>query len=318
MRTIKSKGLLYLDFRKDYFRLFKAEPQVVTRTGPFFLDLEERMQDGHFDQFDAEGLPVRMYRGRVVHNYTTLCAFAFGHWQRFLMGVGESADFVLKVAEYIRKTGKVTPDGGFLLLTPGSKGEHDGFPSAMNQGHAVGVLCRAHELTGDETYIKIAEDCIRPFDLPVEFGGVRAHFSAIDSPWFEERAEKPYRHIFNGMIYALVGIRDYLRWRPDDSRALRLWGEGIDSVEKALPLFDLGYWSLYWYGEGHPHYVASLIYQNLHVCQLRYVFVETGIELFDRMALRFSGYLRSPFSRARAAGRIALEKSAGKFWKSSS
>src|SRR4051812_43339962 len=102
-----------LYFRKTdaYWQLSDNSASIKIDAGPlkrYPLNFVPRLTTGHFTQFDQEGLPVHADKdGRgLVHNYTTLSAFAFANWTLYLeTGQEDYLNKLLLVAEYILRTG---------------------------------------------------------------------------------------------------------------------------------------------------------------------------------------------------------------------
>jgi heparosan-N-sulfate-glucuronate 5-epimerase len=101
------------------------------------------------------------------------------------------------------------------------------------------------------------------------------------------------------MIYALWGLRDLLLL-VSDSHAWQLFTIGVESVKNALPLFDTGFWSLNAVAEVGPSYIASMMYHNLHICQLTALATHTGDDVFEGHAHQFVRYAKNPLYRIRA------------------
>jgi heparosan-N-sulfate-glucuronate 5-epimerase len=173
----------------------------------------------------------------------------------------------------------------------------------------MSVFIRAWNYTQSDSFRKAAKGCVLPLARNIDQNGVSETIQTNGAIWYEERCRKPLRHILNGMIYTLWGLRDvYLA--IGDSLALELLEQGVDSVARSLPLFDTGYWSSYWIPEDGIEYVASMMYHNLHVVQLAVLASQTGKNEFQVYADRFAGYGTRPHCRLRAAVAIARGKHA--------
>jgi len=122
----------------------------------------------------------------------------------------------------------------------------------MSQGEAMSVLCRAWQETGQERYLKAAMGVFGVFELPVEHDGVLGYISRIGVPWYEEDVALPLRHILNGMVYALWGLRD-LFIVCEDRRTGRCFEDSGSSVIAALPSYDSGFWSWFGWLRAVPH-----------------------------------------------------------------
>lgn len=305
------KIALYFQKPDAYWKVSDERPAFVVDPGPlgrYPLDLLPRLT-GHFTTFDESHLPIRRSADGTGfwHNYATICAFGLAHWDAYLLsGKAEHRAHLLNAAGYLMRTADRRDD--ILRLRTEIPGlGHVGKLCGMFQGEAMSVLCRAWHATGDEAFLQAAVACLGPFDLPVAEDGVLGFFGTSGIPWYEEDPDQPLKHILNGMIYALFGI-----WEvgvvAGHTRARELFEKGVNSVAAALPSYDNGFWSWYWLAESDPPYIASMLYHNLHVCQLTILAKLTGKDVFDTFAGRFQRYAKSPSSRMRAAMAMSLAK----------
>lgn len=303
--NLRKAGLYFRDINAYWQLTQDAEP-----LGRYPLDITKRITTGHYDRFDDAALPMvpsKFGRG-FAHNYTTLCSFALGYWTFYLQtGQKWQLSKVIHVSEYILRTAQILPNGAVLLRCEGEEGEHSGSLSAMNQGEAMSVLCRAWRATCNSRYLEAALGCLEPFEIQVEAGGVLGNISMINVPWYEEYPTVPLKHVLNGMIYSLWGLLD-LAVATKNKRARELFDTGVDSLIRALPYFENGYWSLYWIPEEGDKYVASIMYHNLHICQLTALHRQTEREEFRKFARLFTEYARRPLCRMRAAASISRSK----------
>jgi heparosan-N-sulfate-glucuronate 5-epimerase len=297
---------LYFQGADAYWQLSNGSVHPTVDVGPlgrYPVDLIPRLTSGHFCHFDDAGLPVRFSRDGhgYLHNYTTIAAYALAHWDSYLVtGDQEHIEPLLRAADYILRTAERSPENIIRLRTEHTGKGHCGALSAMFQGEAISVLCRAWQATKQDRYLDAALECVPPFELPIEKEGVLGHVSRLNIPWYEEYPAQPGDHVLNGMIYALWGLRD-LALVVDQPRARRLFETGVSSIVAALPLFDSGFWSWYWISEEGRPYIASMMYHNLHTCQLTALARQTGATELAAWAGRFRGYAGSAICRLRAA-----------------
>jgi hypothetical protein len=307
-----AKSLLYFRSLDSFIGLspqtgsFAGNPKGPLDEYP--LDLISKLTDGHFDLFDRAGLPLRRNRsGGEYHNYSTLCTFASAHWQAYLRFASTaSLDFFLAVSRYICMT-VTRPVPGIALLrmeTP-SLG-HVGGRSALYHGEAISVLCRAYQVTGIDSFLRTAEELMPAYTIPIAEGGLLGCVEGL--PWYEEYPDNPAEpHVLNGMISAIWGVRD-LYLLNQDNRARELFENGVDSIIRALPLFDTGAWSLYSLATVKAPSIASMKYHFLHILQLRALTMQTGRPEPLHMANIFSGYAASPLKRLAAGFHLAQRK----------
>jgi hypothetical protein len=287
------KLLIY--FRPErYWKLAGDSQQLVASpggVGRYPIDLGMRLEQGHYAHFDAAGLPTRFSKdGTPYHNFTTLCSYALAHWDLYLLsGHLQSAYILQQSADFILHSAEKSENGAFMVYD--DRKDTPPHLSAMNQGEAISVLTRAWEFTGDEQYLTAAKGCLIPFTRTISENGVVSPFSWNRTiMWYEEYTQKPIRHVLNGMIYALWGIRDLVT-AAENELAQKLFYQGLDAIEQALPYFDLGFWSSYAVTEPQGRRsVASMMYHNLHTVQLQSLYCQTKRDIFRTTAERFDQY----------------------------
>jgi len=175
----------------------------------------------------------------------------------------------------------------------------------MAQGLAISVLLRAYKLTQKHVYLKTAKKAFCAFELDLKDGGVK-FVDEKGNVWLEEYGISPPAHILNGFIFALFGVHDFYLVTKD-KRAFRLWEEGLKTLETYLPMYDLGYWSLYNLIHQHP---APIMYHKIHISQLNALYLLTGREIFLHYADKWKKCLNSRIMRVRSAlgrGRIHIK-----------
>ncbi len=300
------KTSLYFLPTESYWKAVKErsdQADVKGLPGPYPLNMWQRICEGHFPAFDAEGIPLWPdgTTGNYIYFITTMSAFALGQWEQFLFTQEEQySNRFLKIAE--RLVAFSCREGNGIALrnihaNDGSRGKL----SAMNQGQGISVLLRAWKLTGDDKYMAVAEGCRILFERDMDNNGVVGQISELGIPWFEEYPEYPLNHVLNGMIFALWGLYE-LFVMAENKKSGTLFFTGVESVAKALPLFDTGFWSYYWLPEpGNTPYVASMMYHNLHIVQLKILAEMSSNEVVDLWSDRFRTYAGSVLNRLRAA-----------------
>lgn len=160
--------------------------------------------------------------------------------------------------------------------------------SAFVQGRAISNLLRGYQLTGRQEYANMAERALVSFTISVSEGGVTS-FTKHGAFYEEYTADVP-TFVLNGMIFAMCGVTDFVRVFPENKLAKKLYDDGIETLKKSLPDFDLGYWSKYnlceaeWYPKNDP---ATITYQHLHVTQLEMLYNLTGEKIFGQYAKKF-------------------------------
>ena len=75
---------------------------------------------------------------------------------------------------------------------------------------------------------------------------------------------------------------------------LKVWNEGVETLEKNIEKYDIGYWSLYNLIQRHP---ATQAYHSLHIKQLKVLYEITGIEIFNEYAKKWEKYLNNSLNK---------------------
>jgi hypothetical protein len=112
--------------------------------------------------------------------------------------------------------------------------------SGLAQGRALDVLAKAHQITGNRTYLDSAESLLNAFFVEVKDGGVTLK-SPNDGWWYEEYSdndtEAKESRVLNGMTHALLGIYNYYQYTQDPA-AKFLFDQGVLALKKNLPKFE--------------------------------------------------------------------------------
>ena len=289
-------------------RIYELAPEMHERQlGPYyFLFREQRIASGAdqalIRRFDDNGIPInRTYIDvdGVDYVYYPISIGQLGlavFHTALATRRDEDRERFLKFVEWFAGNGTELSGGGVCWMThvPLPQYRHPGpWPSAFAQSRALSILLRGFQLSGDLRYARLAERALIPFTRPVEQGGVTAH-----TPWgpfYEEYPAGMPTLVLNGKIFALCGLYDFVRVFPQEVLARRLFDEGIETLIRILPEYDLGFWSRYnlcrapWYPEIDP---STVSYQHLHALQCEFLGRLTGRQLFFEFARRFHDQVR--------------------------
>lgn len=169
--------------------------------------------------------------------------------------------------------------------------------SAMPQGEAVSLLVRIYKETQDKKYLSAAEKAIKFMLTDVRDGGVCKcnDFELI----LLEYTHLPL--VMNGWIFALFGLYDYFLLTGEYEDKFK---KSVNSLEKALVHFDCGYWSMY----DEVGKIASPFYHNLHIAQMKALYMVTKKEIFNECAERFERYQKNRLNELRAFAKKVMQK----------
>ena len=243
------------------------EPALYTSAYPLDLKFTLLNEKKYYHPKDENGLPLRIYTSiGKQYNPTRIAAYGLAHYNEYLKcGNKKNLKEFLKVANWFVQSEKGIWFYNFKWLSLNPP-----WISAMAQGEGISVLVRAWLITGKEIYLDKAIQATKPFTKEIKAGGVLSYID--DMPFLEEYPTDRPTHVLNGFLYAVIGISDLERFA-----GIRVEFPSIkdllQTLEKKLSLWDLGYWSAYdldrtTFGFRNP---ATVSYHRLHISLLTYL-----------------------------------------------
>jgi hypothetical protein len=243
---------------------------------------------------DSEGVPLVYYGSSLgaQYNPTIICDYALTNYDMYVT-TGNFTFWrnLLTQANWLVKNSVQKGDFSvweYRFDWPwGNYNATDPFVSALAQGEGLSVLTRAYVLTGNETYLDVAEASVRSFGVEMDLGGVR-HTDA-DGVWYEEIADAGAHSgkVLNGFMNALFGLYEFW-FETGNDNAYSLFFEGTHTLSENIYRYDTGSWSYY---DLLHHSAASLSYHKQHIAQLRIMYQLTGIEIFSVYSDKFQSYI---------------------------
>lgn len=171
--------------------------------------------------------------------------------------------------------------------------------SSMAQGEGISLLCRAYLATSDQKYKQAIEKAFSFMILPIEKGGTTKYIN--DEVFLYECTNDPL--ILNGWIFSIWGILDYCKLTKNKD-AENILERTLATLEKKIPEFDIGYWSMYEDGKR----ICSPFYHKLHVYQLKVMYDLTKREIYKTYYIKWDNYQKKKWNCARAFIKKALQK----------
>jgi heparosan-N-sulfate-glucuronate 5-epimerase len=270
--------------------------------GRYYLDFETKL---HYpDKIDDKGVPMYKLPGKdYFYHPIVICQYALGifeHLYRSGYKDEKLKSMFFQQVEWLEGN-YIEKEVGKVWLWDYDIPQYSLSPpwfSALVQGEAASVLCRAYLLSKDERYLKLAEDAISPLDVPVKDGGLLNYFNGI--PIYEEYPS-PLRAVGNlcGFMFVLFGLYD-LYLANNNKKAKMLFDKGAESLQQLLAYYDTGYWSRYFLFDYPKAYVASFTYHSLHFEQLMSIYFLTGEKTFYEYSKKWERYANGNFNKARA------------------
>lgn len=182
-------------------------------------------------RFDANGIPqIKPWSNPDTWYYSPTVT---AQWGLAAYVSGDDAT-VIKAADWLVQY--QDSNGGFpFAFTHAAAGAYNltaPWYSAISHGNAISLLIRTWAITGRSVYRISAQKALLLFQKPVSQGGLQGKLH--DLPWFEETPDPTWpNHIFNGHVFALLGIHD-LATIGSDPNAEKLWRLGEFSLRTNL------------------------------------------------------------------------------------
>ncbi|MFQ2328852.1 D-glucuronyl C5-epimerase family protein [Aeromonas dhakensis] len=171
-----------------------------------------------------------------------------------------------------------------------------GWVSALAQGLTISFLCRAYQVTKDDRYLNSAKYGLKPYYKHVSEGGILTYWDS-EYEFYEEYPTKPSSFVLNGFIFSILGLYDLSCHGDND--ALHKFNLSIRTLEKMLPLYDLGdktAYDLTHYSCGTYPNIARWAYHTTHVNQLNAIYSITKSEMIKSFFERWKSYLDDGYS----------------------
>ncbi len=278
--------------------------------GPYYQPFFEKAD--YPGPFDAAGIPMLNYHGAIglQYNPIAITQYGLGNYNRFLdSGDAERRRKFILAADWLVENLEPNPFGLSVWNHNFDFEYRDTLRapwySGLAQGQGISLLVRASRESQEARYLEAAHRAFVPLNRSVQQGGV-LDLQSTDV-WIEEYLVDPPTHVLNGMIWACWGVYDY--WlATGDGRAQELFEQVLQTLERRLPRYDIGFWSLYEQSGTRLKMIASPFYHSLHIVQLRVLYFLSGRQVFQEYADRWAAYQANWFYRMRAL----LQKSAFK------
>ncbi|GAC1342479.1 MAG: hypothetical protein NVSMB27_01400 [Ktedonobacteraceae bacterium] len=200
---------------------------------PYAVDMSEQGED---KPLPAEFNATRIAQDALVHWNCYLATGEETHKNAFLSRAQWLVEHEVRIAELA---------GGWPISLPhtalSAEGTHRLCLSALTQGIGLSVLIRAYQLTADRAFLEVAQRVAHTFELDILDGGIRTPVGN-EGVFFEEIAIYPAAHMFNGFIFALFGMYDYLKL-AGDTQLEKLMQSSLATLHGLLDEFDSGFWT---------------------------------------------------------------------------
>ncbi len=279
----------------EYYFLFEEDPSKLNRL---------------ITEFDEQGIPVNsayidVKNGKPHYYPISIGQYALAVFNGFIhTDSEEKKNQFLRIADWFQKNKTVDETLGTFWFTDIPKPEYKvdkPWMSAFTQSRAISVMLRAWQLTGNEEYLQSATGAMAPFTISQKEGGVSA--ITKHGKFYEEYVASEPTMVLDGHIFSLLGLYDYYRAVTEENDKTNnllskdLFDEGVESLIKWLPEYDMGYWlrfnmcKMNHYPEVDP---CTIGYLRLVVLQLKLLYKIIGIRELIDFADKFETYDRLP------------------------
>lgn len=275
----------------EYYFLFEEDPAKLNRliTG-----------------FDENGIPINSPYIDVDKAETHYYPISIGQYGLALFntfirtGSENKREHFLRIADWFYKNRIEDNKLGTYWLTDIPKPEYKisaPWRSAFTQSRGISTLLRAWQLTNDKNYFESAKSALTPYSFNLIEGGVAAFTE--HGKFYEEYVATEPTMVLDGHIFSLLGLYDYYRAVSENTDtasnklAKELFDEGINSLIKWLPEYDMGYWlrfnmcKMSHYPDIDP---CTIGYLKLVLLQMDLLFKITGRIELNEFRIKFGMY----------------------------
>ena len=259
-------------------------------------------------KFDVEGLPMTRQGDEFEYNSVTLANFALAAHGRMLDGGKDDfKEIFLRAARKLgsiqRADGAIPNDYPYRHYTS-TQPYKPGWVDGMGPGMALSVYARAFKLTGEQKWVDLGNAAFAFLQKPYPEGPMETledlDPSLSNRVFFAEYLAEPHVYTLNGQIFTLLGIYDWWKVTGSD-RAGEMFLDGMSTLEKVLPYYDLNRFSAYdlsyithskvpYLKPRLPHVSAGS--HAIHIAQLRALYSITQNETFKEYAEKWQGYVK--------------------------
>ncbi len=260
-------------------------------------------QESETGTLDENGVFMLKIGDELCYNPVTVAQQALTQYGMYLRGEATRESFLDLVSflmEMQAEDGRFPYNYDYPYYVAPEQYFKAGWTSAMATGNVLSVLARAYHLTGDSKYAACAGRAIPFLDIPIEEGGAKTTLAALDPSLsgytiLEEFPTDPPTYTLNGYMFTLVGLYDWSQTGAEGSeRAKELFNDGVRTVEKILPYYDIGGFTCYdlshitWKREA-PH--LGIDYHIIHIALCKIFYDITGIETFEHYYTLWASYV---------------------------
>lgn len=254
-------------------------------------------------QLDEQGVPMVFQGGKFNYSAGTVAIAALAEHGRYLNSQDDSKFFIManKLLSLMDDDGALRYPYAYRHYTS-TQAMAEGWTSGMDQGMAMSVFARAYAISKGDKWLNAGNEALSFLQTPYPYGP-QTSLGNLDPSlsgrkFFLEYPVEPNVYTLNGYMFTLLGLYDWAT-EAKSSEAKKIFEEGIETLEKILPYYDLGTFSAYdlsyithsrlpFLQPRAPHIAPR--YHAIHIAQLRALHSVTGSPALRDTAEKWQGY----------------------------
>jgi len=254
-------------------------------------------------QLDDQGVPMVFQGGKFNYSAGTVAISALAEHGRSIDSNDPSKFFVManKLLSLMSDDGALRYPYAYRHYTS-TQAMAAGWTSGMDQGMAMSVFARAYAIDKNQKWLDAGNKALKFLQTPYPHGPMSTledlDPSLSKRVFFLEYPVEPNVFTLNGYMFTLLGLYDWAT-EAQSTEAKNLFKDGIETLEKILPYYDLGTFSAYdlsyithsrlpYLQPRAPHIAPR--YHAIHIAQLRALSSVTGNNLLSQRAEKWQGY----------------------------
>jgi heparosan-N-sulfate-glucuronate 5-epimerase len=275
----------------------------------YFWDLSAKYT-GYSGEYDECDIPLYLGADGLKHySVIFLGHYAIGAYQDFLKSSNpKSLEALKKVSNWLVENLESNRDCENVWVNRypmATFNLHDDWVSCLCQAKGISTLVRAYYAFGDQKYLDASFSAAKAYLVDKEDGGVKVEKNGLLF-WEEYPTEGGDSVVLNGHIFAIWSIYDLLSiktkcdiYAHEQDKLKALFERAINDLKVGLSMWDTGYWTKYDIFDSHYN-IASHFYHDLHIKQLKILYLITGDEFFLDFSNKWAMYESSFFNRMKA------------------
>ena len=254
-------------------------------------------------KLDDQGIPMVFQGGKFNYSAGTVAIAALAEHGRSTES-HETKKFFILAEKLLSLMGD---DGALRYAYPyrhytSTQALAVGWTSGMDQGMALSVFARAYAIDKDKKWLDAGNKVLKFLQTPYPYGP-KSTLKDLDQSlsgrvFFLEYPVEPNVFTLNGYMFTLLGLYDWAT-ETNSAEADKLFKDGIETLDKILPYYDLGTFSAYdlsyithsrlpYLQPRAPHIAPR--YHAIHIAQLRALSSVTEDKFLSDRAEKWQGY----------------------------